>query len=97
MASHKLTDQEQLEVTQTKLRKAEQQLRVLDRKVNQLEARYYRARRENRQAVYRSLRLQLTTLEGVWYAFSEYIFLKIEEEHDLMMKISRESDQRQNR
>jgi hypothetical protein len=70
--------------------KACDQVKLLNRQIEELDIRYDRAAKENKKAFRYSLRLRLATLEGFRTAYLEYAQMKAQEmdkiEEDLIAK-----------
>ena len=74
----------------TKFTKSCRQIRVLDRQMDILQLRYDRANKQRSRAAFHSLRLQLTTVEGVRQAFYEYACRRSAEKNFLEAEIIEE-------
>jgi len=74
-----------------KLKASCRQISVLDRRMDILQSRFKRARNNQRNGVFNSLRIQLATLEGVREAFYIYACKKAAEKEDIFDEIRQRS------
>jgi hypothetical protein len=77
----------QMRKIERKIRRANAEIRILDRKMDILSIRYRRAVTDGRKAFRYSYRIQLATLEGVRQAFCEYSWEKLGEWGRIINKV----------
>ena len=68
----KIVIEQTLDIIVPKFQKACQQVRQMNKKIENLQIRYDRAKRDHQKSFRYTLRLQIATVEGVRNAFYEY-------------------------
>ena len=81
---------EELYDTETRFRKACEQIILLNNKLEELQSRYNWAREEDRKSFRYNLRLKMATCEGVRNTYYEYACLKAEKIAELRCELALE-------